>query len=197
MATKDSGDGKNREEKKAAPVKPAAQTKPAASAQKPATQTKPVASAQKPAAQTKPAASKATQEKTNSNTADSKEKAKKNEDVYDEQADIEKNKMWAGLAYLLFFLPLVTDAKTSKFARFHANQGLLFLITYAAIIITLSIVIAIINIVVGNYWVWLICWLIEVAVIAVIIVFGVINMVAAFQGKWKKLPLIGKFTIIK
>jgi hypothetical protein len=41
--------------------------------------------------------------------------------VFD-QADIEKNKTMAGLAYLLFFLPLVA-CPDSPFGRFHANQG--------------------------------------------------------------------------
>ncbi|NLA78908.1 MAG: hypothetical protein GX845_05135, partial [Erysipelothrix sp.] len=39
------------------------------------------------------------------------------------QEDIEKNKTMAGLAYLIFFLPLVA-APESKFGKFHANQGL-------------------------------------------------------------------------
>ena len=41
---------------------------------------------------------------------------------YDAQ-DIEKNKVMAVLAYILFFIPLLA-AKDSKFARFHTNQGL-------------------------------------------------------------------------
>lgn len=42
--------------------------------------------------------------------------------------DIEKNKTMAGLAYLLFFLPLIACPE-SRYAKFHANQALLLLIT--------------------------------------------------------------------
>lgn len=42
-------------------------------------------------------------------------------------ADIEKNKTMAGLAYILFFLPLVASPD-SPFGRFHANQGLVLLL---------------------------------------------------------------------
>ena len=42
-------------------------------------------------------------------------------------ADIEKNKAMGGLAYFLFFLPLVACPE-SKYGRFHANQGLIYLI---------------------------------------------------------------------
>ena len=61
-------------------------------------------------------------------------------------ADIEKNKLMTGLAYLLFFLPLLACPK-SKFAKFHANQGLLlFIITLVG-----SIVLSLI---------WIIGWII-------------------------------------
>lgn len=45
--------------------------------------------------------------------------------------DIEKGKTMAGLSYLLFFLPLVA-CHESKYAKFHANQALLLLITAIA-----------------------------------------------------------------
>ena len=195
-------DGKKLEEKKVTPVKPTAQAKPASTAQKPAAQAqaKPAASAQKPAAQSANAPAKTTQEKANSNADASKAKAKK-EDGYDEQADIQKNKMWALLACIpfLFFLPLVTEAKTSKFARFYANQGLILLILLVVVEITLQVTWAILwNAVYSSLWhIWWIFTLIELAIIAVIVVFGVLNAVAASQGKWKKLPLVGKITIIK
>ena len=42
-------------------------------------------------------------------------------------ADIEKNKTMAGLAYLIFFLPLLA-CPDSKYGRYHANQALLLFI---------------------------------------------------------------------
>ncbi|NLV15588.1 MAG: hypothetical protein GXY50_00020 [Syntrophomonadaceae bacterium] len=97
--------------------------------------------------------------------------------------DIEKNKIMAGLAYLLFFLPLIV-CPDSKYAKFHANQGLLLLITGIAgnVILTIIPVIG---------WMLLPFFGIGVLVLAII---GLIN---GFGGKAKPLPLIGKFTILK
>jgi len=41
--------------------------------------------------------------------------------------DVEKNKVIAALAYIIFFLPLLA-APDSKFGKFHANQGLWLLL---------------------------------------------------------------------
>ncbi len=98
-------------------------------------------------------------------------------------ADIEKNKTMAGLAYLLFFLPLVV-CPDSPFGRFHANQGLLLLILGAAgsIILTLITIIG-----------WILMPIFGIFVF-VLFVIGLIN---GLNGKAKELPLIGKFKLIK
>jgi uncharacterized membrane protein len=44
-----------------------------------------------------------------------------------EQTDIDDNKVMAGLAYLIFFLPLLVCPQ-SRYAKFHANQALLLFI---------------------------------------------------------------------
>jgi len=99
------------------------------------------------------------------------------------QEDIEKNKTMAGLAYLLFFLPLAACPE-SKYARFHANQGLLLLITG----IVGSIVLSIIPII---GWILLPIFGIAIAVL------GILGLINGFGGKVKPLPVIGKFSIIK
>ena len=98
-------------------------------------------------------------------------------------ADIEKNKTMAGLAYLLFFLPLIACPE-SKFGRFHANQGLVLLIVG----IGGSIVLTIIPII-G----WILLPIFGIAVT----VFGILGLINGFKGVVKELPLIGKFKIIK
>lgn len=53
-----------------------------------------------------------------------------------EASDVEKNKLMAVIGYvlpILFFIPLLTDAKESKFAMFHANQHLVLLIFVIAV----------------------------------------------------------------
>lgn len=53
-----------------------------------------------------------------------KMKQERNEFKAYTEEDIQKNKTMAGLAYLLFFLPLVACPE-SEYGKFHANQSLL------------------------------------------------------------------------
>ncbi|HRW13332.1 MAG TPA: hypothetical protein P5549_09425 [Syntrophomonas sp.] len=100
-----------------------------------------------------------------------------------DQADIDQNKTMAGLAYIIFFLPLLA-CPDSQFGKFHANQGLLLLILGFAGSFILSIIP-----IIG--WIILPFFGIGVFVLAVI---GLIN---GFGGKVKELPLIGHFRLIK
>lgn len=100
-----------------------------------------------------------------------------------EKDDIEKNKVIAGLAYLIFFLPLIACPE-SQFGKFHANQGLLLLILGVAG----SFILGLIPIV-G----WILLPLLSIFVFVV----GIMGLVNGLNGKAKELPLIGKFRIIK
>ena len=100
---------------------------------------------------------------------------------YDAQ-DIEKNKVMAVLAYILFFIPLLA-AKDSKFARFHTNQGLVLFL--GGIIASVVAVIPVIG------------WIIAPIVGLVITVLAVIGIINALNGRAKELPVIGKFKILK
>ena len=104
------------------------------------------------------------------------------EDTYPAE-DIEKVKTMAGLSYLLFFLPLVACPE-SKYAKFHANQSLLLLITA----IVGDVILGVIP-VVG----WMLMPIFGVVVLAL----GIIGLINGFGGKVKRLPLIGRFTILK
>ena len=100
---------------------------------------------------------------------------------YDAQ-DIEKNKVMALLAYIIFLIPLLA-AKDSKFARFHTNQGLVLFI--GAILSSVITVIPIIG------------WIIAPIAGLAITVLAIIGIVNAIGGKAKELPIIGKFKILK
>ncbi len=100
---------------------------------------------------------------------------------YDTQ-DIEKNKVMAVLAYILFFIPLLA-AKDSKFARFHANQGLVLFL--GGIIASVVAVIPVIG------------WIIAPIAGLIITVLAVIGIINALNGRAKELPVIGKFKILK
>ncbi|MBQ7837427.1 MAG: hypothetical protein IJ395_02285 [Clostridia bacterium] len=100
---------------------------------------------------------------------------------YDAQ-DIEKNKVMAVLAYILFFIPLLA-AKDSKFARFHANQGLVLFL--GGIIASVVAVIPVIG------------WIVAPIAGLVITVLAIIGILNALNGRAKELPVIGKFKILK
>lgn len=100
---------------------------------------------------------------------------------YDAQ-DIEKNKVMAVLAYILFFIPLLA-AKDSKFARFHTNQGLVLFL--GGIIASVVAVIPVIG------------WIVAPIAGLVITVLAIIGILNALNGKAKELPVIGKFKILK
>lgn len=106
-------------------------------------------------------------------------------------ADIEQNKVFAILAYLsILVLVPILGAKESKFARFHANQGLVLVIAAIAIGIVIGIlqfipVLGIIFSIVG--------WIINIALLVLCII-GIVN---ACNGKAKELPLIGSIKILK
>lgn len=97
--------------------------------------------------------------------------------------DIEKNKVIAAIAYIIFFLPLII-CPDSPFGKFHANQGLLLL---SAAIVG--------NIVLGFIPVigWILIPLLSIAVFIV----GIMGLVNAATGKAKEIPVIGKYRIFK
>lgn len=94
------------------------------------------------------------------------------------KADIDKNKTMAILAYFIFFLPLLTDAKDSKFAKFHANQALLVTLIYVAGFVLTFFLIGFLIYIVG-------------------FVFWIMGIISAVNGEMKRLPLIGNIEIIK
>ncbi|MBE6985582.1 MAG: zinc-ribbon domain-containing protein [Ruminococcaceae bacterium] len=112
-----------------------------------------------------------------------------------DQNDINNNKAMGILAYLgpLCFIPMFA-AKESKFARFHANQGLLLFIAGVAWSIVYSIFSWIILAISWRlYFVSSIVGLCSL-VFLVLCIIGIIN---AANGKAKELPVIGRFKILK
>ncbi len=108
-------------------------------------------------------------------------------------ADIEKNKLMAILAYLswLVLVPIFA-AKDSKFARFHANQGLVLAITEIAWWIISAVVGSILSAIKLGF----LASLLDLVglVFLLMLVLGILN---AANGKAKELPVIGKFKILK
>lgn len=115
------------------------------------------------------------------------------EDVFDEE-DIRQNKTMAGLAYILFFLPLIV-CKDSKFGRFHANQGLLLLILSVVGYIAISIVTTILATITWRLFGFIsLLYSIYGLFILALAIYGLVN---GLNGKAKELPVIGKYRIIR
>ena len=112
-----------------------------------------------------------------------------------ESADIEQNKVMAVLAYLgpLVLVPILA-AKDSKFAKFHANQGLVLFIcsiVYTAALFFISFILYSISDYLG--FIVYILRLVNVAFL-VLAILGIIN---AINGQAKELPVIGKIQLLK
>jgi uncharacterized membrane protein len=109
--------------------------------------------------------------------------------------EMQENKVIFVLAYLgvLFFLPLVS-CPNSKVGRFHANQGLVLLLTaiagQIAIAILSSIILAI------SWRLWTITSLLSTTWGIAMLVLVIIGMMNANKGLQKPLPIIGKITIL-
>jgi uncharacterized membrane protein len=104
-----------------------------------------------------------------------------------DSADVEKNKAMAIVGYIipiLFFIPLVTDAKNSPYAKFHANQQLNLLLAWVVV-----------NVVGGVIPVlgWFIILPFGSIFLIVLMIMGIIN---ASKGELKELPVIGSFKLI-
>ena len=101
--------------------------------------------------------------------------------------DAEANKGMAIIAYILFFVPLLTgDCQKSPFVKYHTNQGLILFLCSVGGSIVSSIFMFII---IGAF----LLFVVGIASAALFII-GVINVV---NGRMKPLPIIGKFTLLK
>ncbi|OXM87750.1 DUF4870 domain-containing protein [Paenibacillus rigui] len=101
---------------------------------------------------------------------------------YDPQ-DAKNNKVVAALGYILFLIPLLL-AKDSRFAMYHANQGLLLLI-----------VSVIANFVLGLIPV--IGWILLPIANLALLIMAILGIVRAVNGETKPLPFIGTYTLLK
>lgn len=90
-----------------------------------------------------------------------------------------KNTGMAIVAYIIFFIPLLTDSKNDPFVKYHVKQGLVLFIFY------------IIASVCG--YIPFIGWIISAILSVLALIFLIIGIVNAVNGKQEPLPVIGKF----
>mgnify|MGYP005805009865 CR=1 FL=1 len=123
-------------------------------------------------------------------------------------ADISNNKVYALFSYLtiLVLVPIIA-APNSKFARFHANQGLVLLIGEVIYGIFRTILMAVLRAVLGvNIYYYMnpivsaiynIISVVTGLLFLVFAIFAILGIIDAAQGKAKDLPLISKLKILK
>lgn len=109
--------------------------------------------------------------------------------------DVAQNKVMAILSYfgILVLVP-VFAAKESKYARFHANQGLALFICEAGYSVVYGIIRNVLNAV--SYHLSFITSILSLVYVAFFVLW-IIGVVNAASGKAKKLPVIGDFQILK
>lgn len=111
---------------------------------------------------------------------------KKDKVVKKEKEITQDEKTMAVVAWFIFFVPLLTDQKDSKFVKFHVNQALnLILIGGAAYAVASILAIALIG--------FLLLPIIGVAMF----ILWIIGLIGALNGEMKKLPIIGDIELIK
>lgn len=93
-----------------------------------------------------------------------------------------KNTAMAVVAYILFFIPLLTgDAKKDAFVKYHTKQGL--------VLFLLVVLLNVIDRIMPFYFWYTINWILSLGTLALLII-GINN---AMGGKQQPLPLIGGF----
>ena len=91
-----------------------------------------------------------------------------------------KNTGMAILAYIIFFIPLLTDSKKDPFVKYHVKQGLLLFIGWVAIAI------------ISSFLPWYLMLIVRLLNLALFILM-IIGIISASKGEQKPLPLIGQF----
>ncbi len=91
----------------------------------------------------------------------------------------QKNTGMAILGYILFFVPLLTDAKDDPFVKYHVKQGLLlWIIAVAAAVLGVIPILG---------------WIIALIVPLVVFVLAILGIINAANGEMKPVPLVGQY----
>lgn len=98
-----------------------------------------------------------------------------------EKADKKVNVEMAVLAYILFLIPLLTDAKDDPFVKFHLKQAILLVIVAVSASVISSVI---------PFLGWFILGPITTIFCLVLWIMGILN---AVNKQKKELPLIGKY----
>lgn len=109
--------------------------------------------------------------------------------------DIQQNKILAVFSYIgfLFLIPLLA-CRNSRFARFHANQGIVLFISEVLFNFCLG-VLRFVNRLSLIHFSWLISLLNAFTIVFLVLsIWGIVNVCT---GKAVKLPILGEVTLLK
>ncbi|MBP6859035.1 MAG: hypothetical protein KBC69_00210 [Candidatus Magasanikbacteria bacterium] len=87
--------------------------------------------------------------------------------------------LMAALAYILFFVPLLTDYKDDPFVKFHVKQGLVLFLALLASAVVMRLPI--------------LGWILMFPLNVFLLIVWLMGIYNALTGKQKHLPLIGEF----
>ena len=104
--------------------------------------------------------------------------------------EIEEGKGMAILAWIFWIIPLLA-ARDKRFAMFHTQQALTLWITIVVIYIAMWILTMLVSLI-SDTLTCIISILMFIPWI-VFVVFWIMGLITAIQGKAKELPIIGKF----
>lgn len=89
-----------------------------------------------------------------------------------------KNTIMAFVAYILFFIPLLTESKNDPFVKFHVKQSLGLLLMWIAALVVDRLP-----------FVWAAAPFLQIAVF----ILWIIGIVYALQSKQQAVPLVGQY----
>lgn len=102
-------------------------------------------------------------------------------DTFPEDANKEPKENNVGMAivaYIIFFIPLLTDSKDDPFVKFHVKQGLVLFLAWVAVAMLSYVPI-----------IMFFAWILNLGLLALMVI-GIMNAVG---GKKTPLPLVGHF----
>jgi len=91
----------------------------------------------------------------------------------------EINTVMAVIAYVVFFIPLLTEDKNDPFVKYHVKQGMVLFVAWIA-----SAFISMIP---------LIGWMVAPLLSLAMLVLMIMGIMSAYKGEQKPLPVIGKY----
>lgn len=100
--------------------------------------------------------------------------------------NLQKNTGMAIVAYILFFIPLFTEAKKDPLVKYHIKQGLIIFVGWFAI--------GIIGWILGSIpYIWYLGSIISRLLNLAWVILMIIGIMNAAKGEQKPLPVVGKF----